>query len=95
MKIMHDMGKEVHIVHKQAIKIKIDVSMLVGLKGENLKLQTLDGSSSVEWAEGSLLATKQPLTWYKTTFNAPAGNDPLALFFFWLILLSHLSLILI
>ncbi|CAL5394093.1 unnamed protein product [Camellia sinensis] len=32
---------------------------------ENLKLQTLDGSSSVEWAEGSLLATKQPLTWYK------------------------------
>ncbi|XP_028083556.1 beta-galactosidase-like [Camellia sinensis] len=70
-------------------------SYKVGLKGEGLKLHTLDGSSSVEWAEGSLLATKQPLTWYKTTFNAPAGNDPLALLFFWLILLSHLFLILI
>lgn len=54
-------------------------SYKVGLKGEGLKLHTLDGSSSVEWAEGSLLATKQPLTWYKTTFNAPTGNDPLAL----------------
>ncbi|MGI4297454.1 hypothetical protein ACR2WD_27390, partial [Klebsiella pneumoniae] len=27
----------------------------------------------------SLLAQKQPLTWYKATFNAPGGNDPLAL----------------
>lgn len=25
------------------------------------------------------MAQKQPLTWYKTTFNAPEGNDPLAL----------------
>ncbi|KAF5935208.1 hypothetical protein HYC85_026337 [Camellia sinensis] len=54
-------------------------SYKVGLKGESLKLHTLDGSSSVEWVEGSSLATKRPLTWYKTTFNAPAGNDPLAL----------------
>ena len=81
MKIMHDMGKEVHIVHKQAIKIKIDVSMLVGLKGENLKLQTLDGSSSVEWAEGSLLATKQPLTWYKVII---IPNPPLTPFYCYL-----------
>ncbi|KAF3333442.1 beta-galactosidase 9 [Carex littledalei] len=48
----------------------------IGLKGENLGLHTVSGSSSVEW--GSAYA-KQPLTWYKAYFNAPAGNDPLAL----------------
>ncbi|KAK3009700.1 hypothetical protein RJ639_014806 [Escallonia herrerae] len=54
-------------------------SYKVGLKGESLSLHTLDGSSSVEWLEGSLVAQKQPLTWYKATFNAPTGNEPLAL----------------
>ncbi|OIT26841.1 PREDICTED: beta-galactosidase [Nicotiana attenuata] len=51
----------------------------VGLKGEALSLHSLSGSPSVEWVEGSLVAQKQPLSWYKTTFNAPAGNEPLAL----------------
>lgn len=54
-------------------------SYKIGLKGEALNLQAITGSSSDEWVEGSLLAQKQPLTWYKTTFNAPGGNDPLAL----------------
>ncbi|XP_073033996.1 beta-galactosidase-like isoform X1 [Primulina eburnea] len=54
-------------------------SYKVGLKGESLSLDTISGSSSVEWNEESLLVQKQPLTWYKTTFNAPEGNDPLAL----------------
>ncbi|KAL2327179.1 hypothetical protein Fmac_020606 [Flemingia macrophylla] len=54
-------------------------SYKVGLKGEALSLHTVSGSNSVEWARGSLVAGKQPLTWYKTTFSAPAGNDPLAL----------------
>ncbi|XP_052199504.1 beta-galactosidase-like isoform X2 [Diospyros lotus] len=54
-------------------------SYKVGLRGESLSLHTVGGSSSVEWVEGSLLAKKQPLTWYKATFNAPEGNDPLAL----------------
>lgn len=54
-------------------------SYKVGLKGESLSLHTLSGSSSVEWIKGSLVAQKQPLTWYKATFNAPGGNDPLAL----------------
>ncbi|KAF8388821.1 hypothetical protein HHK36_025501 [Tetracentron sinense] len=54
-------------------------SYKIGLKGEALGLHSLSGSSSVEWVEGSLMAQKQPLTWYKTIFNAPAGNDPLAL----------------
>ncbi|KAM7509669.1 hypothetical protein LguiA_020122 [Lonicera macranthoides] len=54
-------------------------SYKVGLKGEDLSLNTPSGSSSVEWLQGSLVAQKQPLTWYKTTFNAPEGNEPLAL----------------
>ncbi|CAI9782665.1 unnamed protein product [Fraxinus pennsylvanica] len=54
-------------------------SYKVGLKGESLSLHTVSGSSSVEWIQGSQLAQKQPLTWYKATFNAPEGNDPLAL----------------
>ncbi|KAI5320201.1 PREDICTED: beta-galactosidase [Prunus dulcis] len=51
----------------------------IGLKGEALGLHTVSGSSSVEWAEGPSMAQKQPLTWYKATFNAPPGNGPLAL----------------
>ncbi|KAF3641802.1 Beta-galactosidase [Capsicum annuum] len=54
-------------------------SYKVGLKGEALNLHSLSGSSSVEWVEGSLVTQRQPLTWFKTTFNAPAGNEPLAL----------------
>ncbi|KAL8522510.1 hypothetical protein ACS0TY_012614 [Phlomoides rotata] len=50
----------------------------IGLKGEYLSLHSLSGSSSVEWA-GDSVAQRQPLTWYKTTFNAPGGNEPLAL----------------
>ncbi|GAB2268414.1 hypothetical protein Dimus_003376 [Dionaea muscipula] len=54
-------------------------SYKIGMKGENLGLDTVSGSSSVEWAEERFMAQKQPLTWYKTTFDAPVGNDPLAL----------------
>ncbi|WZZ76146.1 hypothetical protein YC2023_087516 [Brassica napus] len=50
---------------------------VIGTKGESLSLHT--ASSTVEWKEGSLVATKQPLTWYKSTFDTPAGNEPLAL----------------
>ncbi|KAD6794705.1 hypothetical protein E3N88_05601 [Mikania micrantha] len=54
-------------------------SYKVGLKGEVLSLHSLMGSSSVEWIQGSYVAQRQPLTWYKTTFNSPSGNEPLAL----------------
>ncbi|XP_043720215.1 beta-galactosidase-like isoform X2 [Telopea speciosissima] len=54
-------------------------SYKIGLKGEDLRLHTVTGSSSVEWVQGSQVAQKQPLTWYKAIFNAPAGNEPLAL----------------
>ncbi|PSS18059.1 Beta-galactosidase [Actinidia chinensis var. chinensis] len=51
----------------------------VGLKGEALSLHSLSGSSTVEWVEGSWVTQKQPLTWYKAIFNAPGGDEPLAL----------------
>ncbi|RHN64643.1 putative beta-galactosidase [Medicago truncatula] len=54
-------------------------SYKIGLKGETLKLPTVSGSSSVQWVQGPSLAKRQPLTWYKTAFRTPAGNDPLAL----------------
>ncbi|OAY53913.1 beta-galactosidase isoform X2 [Manihot esculenta] len=54
-------------------------SYKIGLEGEALNLHTVTGSSSVEWTEGTQLAKTRPLTWYKTTFDAPEGNDPLAL----------------
>ncbi|XP_038695557.1 beta-galactosidase-like isoform X2 [Tripterygium wilfordii] len=50
----------------------------IGLEGEALNLFTGKGST-VTWVEGALLAKKKPLTWYKTTFDAPLGHDPLAL----------------
>ncbi|KAL2899535.1 Beta-galactosidase [Bienertia sinuspersici] len=54
-------------------------SYKIGLKGESLSLHSLNGVSNVEWVEGKFLAQRQPLTWYKTTFHAPPGNEPLAL----------------
>ncbi|CAN6922538.1 unnamed protein product [Brassica oleracea] len=54
-------------------------SYKIGTKGEALSIHTVTGSSTVEWKEGTLVAKKQPLTWYKSTFDTPAGNEPLAL----------------
>ncbi|XP_023638216.1 beta-galactosidase 2 [Capsella rubella] len=54
-------------------------SYKIGTRGEALSLHTLTGSSSVEWIEGSFMANKQPLTWYKSSFDTPVGNEPLAL----------------
>ncbi|XP_027178632.1 beta-galactosidase 3 [Coffea eugenioides] len=52
----------------------------VGLKGESMNLVSPTGISSVEWMQGSLIAQKQqPLTWHKAYFNAPDGDEPLAL----------------
>ncbi|CAM8886225.1 unnamed protein product [Rhodiola kirilowii] len=51
----------------------------VGLLGEKQKIFTSDGSSQVQW-NGILENSKsQSLTWYKTTFDAPKGDDPVAL----------------
>ncbi|XP_043709682.1 beta-galactosidase 3-like [Telopea speciosissima] len=52
----------------------------VGLKGETMNLASPNGISSVEWMSASLVEQgQQPLTWYKSYFNAPEGNEPLAL----------------
>ncbi|KAK1433309.1 hypothetical protein QVD17_10219 [Tagetes erecta] len=52
----------------------------VGLKGEAMDVISTNRMSSVEWLQGSLIAQKQqPLTWHKASFNAPEGDEPLAL----------------
>ncbi|CAI9105117.1 OLC1v1003974C1 [Oldenlandia corymbosa var. corymbosa] len=48
----------------------------VGLKGEELGLS---GGDSSLWTSQSSLPKQQPLIWYKTTIDAPASTDPLAL----------------
>ncbi|VFQ65460.1 unnamed protein product [Cuscuta campestris] len=54
-------------------------SYKIGLKGEALNLHSSSGSSLVEWLQGSFVAQRQPLTWYKSTFDAPDGEEALAL----------------
>ncbi|XP_052200823.1 LOW QUALITY PROTEIN: beta-galactosidase 16-like [Diospyros lotus] len=49
----------------------------VGLNGEALQVYTEEGSSKVRWS--SFNSSAQPLKWYKTTFDAPAGLDPVVL----------------
>lgn len=52
----------------------------VGLKGEAMNLVSPNGISSVDWMQDSLAAQRQqPLTWHKAYFNAPEGDEPLAL----------------
>ncbi|CAM0910213.1 unnamed protein product [Alopecurus aequalis] len=48
----------------------------IGLKGESLGVNSIAGSSSVEWSSAS---GAQPLTWHKAYFAAPAGSAPVAL----------------
>ncbi|KAJ7563919.1 hypothetical protein O6H91_03G130300 [Diphasiastrum complanatum] len=50
----------------------------VGLQGEALSIYSTQGTQSVNWVSGSL-PQNQPLTWYKTEFDAPEGDDPVAL----------------
>ncbi|KAK6938877.1 Beta-galactosidase, beta-sandwich domain, partial [Dillenia turbinata] len=55
-------------------------SYQVGLKGEALDLVSPTGVLSVDWVGTSLASqSQQPLTWYKAYFNAPDGDEPLAL----------------
>ncbi|KAK4796638.1 hypothetical protein SAY86_028964 [Trapa natans] len=55
-------------------------SYQVGLKGEKMNLITPDGASSAYWLSGTLASRNmQPMTWHKAYFDAPKGNEPLAL----------------
>ncbi|KAJ6335709.1 hypothetical protein OIU78_012341 [Salix suchowensis] len=49
----------------------------VGLSGENIQLHRNDASVKAYWSRYA--SSSQPLTWYKTIFDAPVGNDPVAL----------------
>ncbi|KAH7568266.1 hypothetical protein JRO89_XS07G0268700 [Xanthoceras sorbifolium] len=49
----------------------------VGLIGEKLQIYNKGGSSKVQWSKFS--SSREPLSWYKTVFDAPAGDDPIAL----------------
>lgn len=48
----------------------------VGLLGEKLQIYSLEESKSANW---SSLGSSQPLTWYKSDFDAPEGDDPVAI----------------
>ncbi|WOK97445.1 beta-galactosidase 15 isoform X1 [Canna indica] len=51
----------------------------VGLKGEHAKLYIPDNQESADWIDLQLDSIPSPFTWYKTTFDAPEGDDPVAL----------------
>ncbi|XVF01053.1 hypothetical protein REPUB_Repub04eG0054500 [Reevesia pubescens] len=55
-------------------------SYKVGLNGEANNLGSPKSIPSIDWTKGSLADQKQhSLTWYKAFFDAPEGDDPLAL----------------
>ncbi|KAJ9549053.1 hypothetical protein OSB04_021596 [Centaurea solstitialis] len=49
----------------------------VGSEGELLELFTEEGSKKVKW--GPVSGPGTPITWYKTYFPTPDGNDPVAI----------------
>ncbi|GMH25176.1 hypothetical protein Nepgr_027019 [Nepenthes gracilis] len=52
----------------------------VGLRGESMNLASPNGISSVEWMHSAVAVQKQqPLTWHKAYFDAPGGDEPVAL----------------
>ncbi|KAI8533177.1 hypothetical protein RHMOL_Rhmol11G0276800 [Rhododendron molle] len=48
----------------------------VGVKGEKLELHTEEGSQKVTWSPAG--GAGPPLTWYKTYFDVPEGQNPVA-----------------
>lgn len=52
----------------------------VGLLGEQLKVYTEQNSTDIKWTQlGNITIDEVTLTWYKTTFDTPKGDDPIAL----------------
>eukprot|EP00250_Pteridium_aquilinum_P020890 c24980_g1_i1 orf=215-2560(+) len=51
----------------------------VGVKGEKLGIYGGHGIDNVAWSSASTLPKNQSLTWYKTFFDAPSGDNPVAL----------------
>ncbi|KAB2085479.1 hypothetical protein ES319_A05G400900v1 [Gossypium barbadense] len=50
----------------------------IGLEGEKLQVFKEQSLEEVEWSEIDD-STNKSLTWYKTTFDAPIGDEPIAL----------------
>ncbi|PSS30220.1 Beta-galactosidase [Actinidia chinensis var. chinensis] len=50
----------------------------VGLLGEKLQIYNEQNLNNVDWSK-TTFSTNQSLIWYKTTFDAPTGDDPVAL----------------
>ncbi|XVF52249.1 hypothetical protein PTKIN_Ptkin05aG0003900 [Pterospermum kingtungense] len=48
----------------------------IGLNGEVKRLHDPKSPHGREWKTSSKLPTGRPMTWYKTTFRAPPGTDP-------------------
>ncbi|GKV20944.1 hypothetical protein SLEP1_g30987 [Rubroshorea leprosula] len=51
---------------------------LVGLKGEQKKIYTKEGSEKVKWKKAPATQA-DALTWYKAHFDAPEGDNPVAI----------------
>ncbi|KAI5080533.1 hypothetical protein GOP47_0003716 [Adiantum capillus-veneris] len=64
-------GKKVDLTRKEW-------TYQIGLLGEKLELYSEKNNLSTNWASDETHSTYQPMTWYKTIFNAPPGNDPVA-----------------
>ncbi|PPD92709.1 hypothetical protein GOBAR_DD10341 [Gossypium barbadense] len=52
------------------------ITKMVGIDGEKKKLFTEEGSKSVQWTKPD---QGGPLTWYKGYFDAPEGDNPVAI----------------
>lgn len=48
----------------------------MGLLGQELEIYNEQNLGNVEWS--NVTTVNQPLTWYKTYFDAPEGSEPLA-----------------
>lgn len=53
-------------------------SYKIDLNGLDNQLYSLDSSHASKWQEGDL-PTNRMMTWYKATFKAPLGKDPVVL----------------
>ncbi|XP_021900430.1 beta-galactosidase 6 isoform X2 [Carica papaya] len=51
----------------------------VGLQGEKLGIYEEENLGNVNWSSNITLFNDQSLTWYKTAFDAPMGENPVAL----------------
>ncbi|KAG5547740.1 hypothetical protein RHGRI_013433 [Rhododendron griersonianum] len=83
----HGSNVEKSFVFKKAVNFKegtnhisllaMTVGLPVGVKGEKLQLYTEEGLGKVQWSEAK--GAGPPLTWYKTYFDVPEGDSPVAL----------------